>query len=118
MGLHCHKCGWGQDDFWSKDRKKGYSPFREDTIDWLFESLFKEKIHSDKYALADKGAKLADVVQDEQGYYVSGQEFVALELEAMARNIRNMHIKTFDEYKEVKDRLRCPGCLAQGLDLD
>jgi hypothetical protein len=36
--LHCHKCGWSQDDFWFPE---GYNPFRKDLVDNMKRCLFR-----------------------------------------------------------------------------
>ena len=107
--LHCHSCGWSQDDFW---REGGYNP-----ISWLsdFEKdLFKEKIHLDSEYFAD------DIIpnQDEKGFWIRGKDFVAQELERVARNIRNMAIPTDEHWQAVKEGFKCPKCGSPEWDID
>src|SRR3990172_8389188 len=94
--LHCHNCGWSQDDFWAKD---GYNPFRQDIVNNLIEMLFEEEINVDRDYLADSGVKFRDVetASGVTGGYISGQEMVALVLERKARSIRNMLVKTNED---------------------
>ena len=45
--LHCHNCGWSQDDFWSRDITS-YHPFRDDIVAHLRLSLFQDKVYFDR----------------------------------------------------------------------
>lgn len=100
--LHCHTCGWSQDDFWSKD---GYNPFRSDIVDHLRDSLFKDNIHLGAY-------------DDQPEMNLSGQEYVARELIEMAKNIRLMYIKTEEEFQLIKKDFACPDCGSSDWDID
>jgi hypothetical protein len=115
--LHCHNCGWSQDDFWSEDNK-GWSPFKPDRMAEYKKDLFREKIHMDLECLASLGAHLKVVKKDEKGWYISGQEYVALELERKARSIRNMFLRTYEDWEKVKNIIRCPRCDKGNWDID
>ena len=112
--LHCHTpgCEWSQDDFWEPN---GYSPFRPDIMRSFHEDLFKEKMYFDRPALEEMGI-LYD--EDEHGCFCTGTDYVAWELERRARRIRNMLVKTYDEFKAKKDSLVCPRCGKQNWDID
>ena len=99
--LHCHGCNnWGQDGFWSKE---DYNPFRQDIIDHLKECLFKDEIVTDPVT----------------GYgTISGTEFVARQLEQLAASIRNMQVKTDEDWKRVRDTWRCPECGSDDWGID
>jgi uncharacterized protein (DUF2126 family) len=100
--LHCDSigCGWSQDDFWSPD---GYNPFRQDIIDWLKACLFKDIIELD----------------GEEGHQrFTGTEFVAREIEKMAKSIRHMNIKTDDDWNKMKSEWACPRCGQKNWDID
>jgi len=113
--LHCHtkNCGWSQDDFWDQN---GYTPFREDIIKYLEKSLFKEKIYFDKYFFEEN--PYIPYWKDEKGWYCTGKDMVACNLENRARRIRNMLVKTEEEFIEKKDTLVCPCCGKQNWDID
>ncbi len=98
--LHCHGCGWSQDDFWSKE---GYTPLTSDYVNWLKGCLFEDKIESDP--VTGSGT-------------ISGTELVVQKLEEMAKVIRNMNVKTEEEWKKVKGHWRCPECGSLSWDID
>lgn len=82
--LHCHNCNWEQDDFWEEG---GYNPFRPDLIEYLKGMLFRDKVG-----------------------WQDHQTGVVRDLERKARNIRNMKVKTWEDWEKVKDTWRCPEC--------
>lgn len=98
--LHCHNCGWEQDDFW---HGRDY-PIQQDHIEWLRDLLLQDttKIQIDGGPLQKMDTR----------------EVVALELERMAKRIRNMYIKTHEEFKKVKDKFVCPKCKSKAWDVD
>ena len=109
--LHCHNCNWSQDDFWNKE--KGWNPI--DSLKDFREYIFEDKMHFDKYAIEDMGL---EPKRDEEGYYITGQEYVANQLRATANSIENMALKTNEEWKKVKDTFVCPECGSKNLDID
>lgn len=111
--LHCHACNWCQDDFWSEH---GYTPLRRDTIDWLKSLLFKEKISLDTYLCIEQ--KIPILVENGGICDVDPREFVANELERIAKRIRNMNVKTYEEWNKVEDNWRCPKCGSNKWDID
>ena len=111
--LHCHSCNWSQDDFWDKD---GYSPLKEVLILFLKDNLFKDKIYVDPTFSQDNQDLI--VHKDEKGHYVTGQEYVAHDLMKRARSINNMAVRTYDEWKKVKDTFTCPKCGSKNWDID
>ena len=111
--LHCHtpNCNWSQDDFW----EGGYTPFREDIIKNMKENLFKDKIYMDRWFLEENSIPHHT---DKKGPYCKGVDLVAFELERTAKSIRNMLVRTYDEFKKNKDKLVCPKCGKQNWDID
>jgi len=108
--LHCHSCGWSQDDFW---RKGGYNP-----ISWtadLEESLFKDKIYLDPDFFGN--SKILPK-EDADGLYITGREFVIIELERIIGIIKNMSILTYEEWEKVKNTFKCPNCGESNWDID
>jgi len=111
--IYCDNCRWGQDDFWSPD---GYNPFRPDLINDLKDSLFKDKIYIDEWYFKETG--LSNYSKDEKGYYISGTDFVAHELERKAKNIKHMVVKTNEEWKKIRDTFVCPECGSDNIGMD
>ena len=115
--LHCHNCGWSQDDFWEKD---GYNPFRQDIMDWLKEKLFEDFVYMDRNYVEDMldlGLAVRFRLTD-KGCQIKTTDFVATELRRIAHSIQNMHIKTLDEWEEVKPVIKCPRCNKRDWDID
>ena len=102
--IHCNKCDWEQDDFWQLG---GYTPFRRDIIEDLEKSLFKDKIHFDKYFIEEMGLT---PLKDEEGYYISGKNYVAYDLLRRAKRILNMRLRTREEWKKARLWFKCPKC--------
>jgi hypothetical protein len=113
--LHCHSCGWSQDDFW--EPSPGYNPFRADFIKDLEKSLFENKIEFDK-GFIERNPNVRHTIGKDGKIYIKGTEYVALVLERKAKQIRNMNVKTFDEWKKIKDTWKCPKCGAHNPDID
>ena len=105
-GFDCHNCNFSQDDFWDKE-KEGYSPFRPELMEDLRKMLFEDRVYFDKFVLEDFDLP---ILQDEKGYYAIGTEFVARKLELKAKSIRNMKVRTNEEWEEVKASFVCPEC--------
>lgn len=99
--LHCHNCGWSQDDFWSED----YNPLNNDVIRWLGEALMRDTIES------DEGPRVGVIEID-------SRMFVSRALGRLRQKIRGMRWKTLEEWMKVKDTAVCPGCGNGDLDID
>ena len=119
--LHCHgrlqdgtECGWGQDDFWEID---GYNPisFLQKDSD-LNNNLFREKMYFDKWFFQDNPS--IPHKEDEKGLYCSGRDYIIWELRRKANNIERMLVPTWEEWKEVRDTLKCPRCGGDDWDID
>ena len=102
--VRCLSCDWMQDDFYNLN---GYTPLRQDIIDWLRPKLF---------------SPIEVWVNEQNGEdeVVTGSEFVARELEKMVKSIRGMAVITEKEFLErVKDNLwRCPSCGSKKWTID
>jgi len=94
--LHCHGCGWSQDDFWSLD---GYNPLSEYSMAELRCDLFKDKIKLDQGTM-------------------TGREFVVMELKQVIARIETMKVMTDEEWQEVKYLWACPECKSNDWDID
>lgn len=113
--LHCHQCGWSQDDFWDPEE---YNPFRQDLIENLKEMLFKDKIYLDRFILEDMDLP---VRIDDGGCYALGKEYVARKLELKAASIRGMVYPTYESAIKAREEgtIRCPSCGSEDeLDID
>jgi hypothetical protein len=130
--LHCHKCGWSQDDFWSET----YSPLSRLIEDGLLSSLLSEKWlvvdadwlrHSgilfkdvrvsrlvrqrDEYEPTLFGQPESALVECEQ-YEVEPRAYIVEELRRRAKNIEDMRWRTHAEWKKDYDsgKAKCPRC--------
>ena len=100
--LHCHKCGWSQDDFWDKS----YNAIRF-LLNWE-EELLNEKFH-----------QLFPGELDTKG--MTYQEVIARDLERHAKTIRNMKWQTREDFDiDYKKRAAmCPDCgSSEDFDID
>lgn len=138
--LHCHGCGWQQDDFWSED---GYNPFRNDHIEWLKELLFRdEPMAMDKWWIdeAEIPYQTREVTEEapEGGWKVLSESdrdpkaprtylrhevlpkhMVVHGLRRMARSIENMMWRTEAEWKAAGGmNAPCPRCGESHWDID
>ena len=98
--LHCHSCGWEQDDFWDER----YNPLRC-PLDWE-DMLLNENL--DDLFPGDP------VLHGE----ITKRELIARDLERNAQKIRNMKYKSLNEFKDDKENSICPNCGAPDLDID
>jgi hypothetical protein len=102
--IYCNSCDWQQDDFYHPE---GYTPLRQDVIEWLRSKLFSPiEIYPDMINGEDE--------------VVTGPEFVARELERIAKSIRSMVVFTESEFMErVRDGTwRCPKCGSKKWSID
>ncbi len=130
--LHCHACGWVQDDFWSK---QGYNPFRQDIVDNWKNLLFRDQIPLDKSLIDEmklpykeyeeiiqldpvKNKNGIEFAGFEMNYYVDTKKFIAYELRRLADRIENMEVKTEEEFMKIKNTWVCPVCGSKDWDTD
>jgi len=102
--VHCHLCGWSQDDFYSPD---GYNPIKvlKDWNDALFGPKLDKQFTDDSTFVRENGS-------------ITTREVIAREYEKMASRIRNMKWVTWEEYKQDPNKV-CPKCQsANHLDID
>ena len=89
--VHCHECGWQQDDFWSE----AYNPIR-----YLL-NLESDLLNFDK---------LDDQWGDNLG---TRREVIAKALESAAKNVRGMRF-----LRPPAAGTCCPNCGEKALDVD
>lgn len=101
--LHCHACGWEQDDFWSE----GYNPIKSlaDWQDSLLEKDIDGQFTDDSYFIKEHGN-------------ITLREVLAQEFEKGARRIRDMVYRTEQEFREKNPERNCPKCGKHDLDID
>lgn len=93
MYLHCHKCGWSQDDFWEDGC---YNPLRY-MLNW-------EEQLIEKFNEPFPGEK------DTEG--MTYGQVIAREMENGAKQIRQMKWARHEDFKEArkKGEAICPEC--------
>ncbi len=118
--LHCHTkdCGWSQDDFWSIG---GWNPITAVKRNDHEENLFKEKVYLDRNTFEDINKYLPEPLpywKDEQGWYTKGQYLQAHHFYQLYQRCMSMNVKTYEEWKQVKDTWKCPKCGQHHPDID
>ena len=148
LHCHTKNCGWSQDDFWNKDgytpfRKDLIETWQKDIFkdkvyadEWWFIDIGL----APQYDLVElipepEPPKITEIIDDKKRqkhedcyhdgvqthyrkYWVKGTCYVAALMERKARNIKNMLVRTYEEFKEKKDTLVCPRCGKQNWDID
>ncbi len=113
--LHCHtkNCGWSQDDFWDEN----YNPVNFSQDSDLFKNLMSDKLYFlDENSLKEMGIKY---YKDEGNkIYFYGGDYVIWKLQRRINRISRMIVKTYKEFLERKDTLKCPRCGLQNFDID
>jgi hypothetical protein len=82
----------------------------------LSEDLLKERIYFE--SMFFDSSELQYYIDEKGKPYCKGTDYVAWNLEKRAKRIRNMFVKTYDEYRANKDKLFCPRCGQQNWDID
>jgi len=103
--LHCHKCGWQQDDFYSGS----YNP-AEYLLNWN-EYLFGK--HRDRLDL--QFSDDAEFLRENGP--ITTREVLARGFEKFARRIRNMKWITNEDFINDPNKI-CPRCGSDQLDID
>ena len=107
MYLHCHSCGWSQDDFYSED---GYNPAR-------YLASWNDCLCGDEADKIDKQFSDDSEFLHNNGP-ISTREVIAREYERFAKRIREMKFVTYEQWIAEKDEAVCPKCGAQDFDID
>jgi hypothetical protein len=102
--LHCHSCGWEQDDFYSVDY---YNPVNS-LKDWMSD-LCNRDIDAPFTNCASFIAENGNLTL---------REVIAREFEKYADNIRNMKWVTSKQWERDKANAVCPKCGSRELDVD
>lgn len=96
--VHCHECGWSQDDFWTES----FNPVRF-LLNWeqdLLEKDLDEQFTNDASFIEENGD-------------ISRREVIARACERAAAKIRGMHFMAYPDMSTAK----CPQC-GHALDVD
>lgn len=96
--VHCHSCGWSQDDFYSMD---GYNP-----------TSFLKSLNKDLCGDIDRKIRVNDGKTE-----TTMRKYIAKMYEDYARRIRKMKWVTYDKFRNDPDKI-CPICGSTNLDLD
>lgn len=99
--LHCHSCGWQQDDFWNKT----YNPIRY-LLNWEDNLLTKnldEQWTDDRNIIKETGCK-------------TWREIIVKNIEDAAQSVREILFRTQDDFNN-KD-VKCPNCGDINWDID
>jgi hypothetical protein len=96
--VHCHKCGWSQDDFWSKS----YNPLK-----FAYEN-------NEKYILDDLDKTTEFDPNTFSGIKshieITYREWMARDLERRANTIREMIYPTKEIFDQKNPGKKCPMC--------
>lgn len=103
--LHCHSCGWQQDDFYDEHYNPAIS-----LSDWN-DNLFGEKRHKLDKQFTD------DAFFVKENGPITTREVIARAYEKYARRIRNIKWVTYEDFKNDPDK-KCPECGSEDLDID
>lgn len=134
--LHCHSCGWSQDDFYTKnynfitkmidDFKWTCKPrvikFDGSVMDfkkelWTPIIIWKKKrlFEYGKVIPHSNSNETQRVVTD---YCVFSWNWMLVEFERNIRSFLNMKWYTLDKWNRVKDNAVCPKCGNKNFDID
>ncbi|MFW5895531.1 MAG: hypothetical protein ACOCT9_02185 [archaeon] len=98
--LHCHNCGWSQDDFWDED----YNPLSN-----LTGKNEKDLLNKD----LDKV-----VYQNNQGKKITLRKHITNQLSKSINKINKMKYRTREEFEKKNPEKKCPRCHKKSLDID
>ena len=103
MYVHCHHCGWEQDDFWDEH----YHPLRFDAfqVAQLLEGDLEASVDWDDYLKKQTGVE-------------TNREALLHSLEQHCERVENMRWRTLKEFRERNPGLICPICKRASLDVD
>jgi hypothetical protein len=102
--LHCHTCGWEQDDFYTED---GYNPANslQSWMKQLCGDKIDEPFSDDAEFLRENGN-------------ISTREVIAREFDKFARRIRKGKWFTYEQFKKEGSKAVCPNCGNRNFDID
>lgn len=104
MFVYCRKCGWSQDDFYSRD---GYNPTK-----------FLIGLNEDLFGDLDKIVHFEELVDGKPLYPdITVREWIARYYEEYAKRIREMKWVTADDFYNDPNKV-CPKCGSDDLSTD
>lgn len=121
--VHCHVCGWSQDDFYDKD---GYNPLRVNWMGHYADSLLEDRIDitetmreyfeyvKDESAYFGKGSPWSNFnpnICDKEGdtWFMNGRDYVVWNLRNLADRFEQQRWMTREEWLNSEDQ-SCPNC--------
>lgn len=105
--IHCHNCGWQQDDFYGEH----YNPARS-LKDW------DEVLFGEERGKLDQPFPCDPEFVRENGE-ITYREIIAREYEKYAARIRRMRWVTLEDFRnEKEENQKCPACGSTDLDMD
>jgi len=142
--LHCHSCGWEQDDFWDlfvyyKWRKKwwkrlcfGYNPIRNVwySVKWLWKPRWislDEWIINDIQKYTNRKAKIRILnrslahnnrIIEYKEHQVFSWSWLIIEIVKEWKKFRNQRWWTWKSWQKAKDTAVCPKCGSRNFDID
>lgn len=135
--LHCHKCGWEQDDFWSFELRWSTRPFGYNPLSCIIESVYwlirPRYIGMDKWIIDDINSRFVRVrIRDKINDFTNNIEMTEIyeihswallwwEIKKNIRKFRNMKWWTYRAYKYDKylQIAECPKCKSKtDFDMD
>jgi len=116
--LHCHSCGWEQDDFWDAN---GYHPFRQDILGNLIKHMI-DGVNGRRAVIMDISfAKDIEIpykkIAGRSSVEVDFRDYLVWELGRIAHKIKKMCWVTDDDFRNAPNKL-CPSCGSDNLDID
>ena len=109
--LHCHNCGFSQDDYWSKN---GWNPIKafQNDLDDLIDKDLDEVVGMDSAWLTKEVNGYKDYEK------ITRRELVLYHLWQIENRIKRMVYRTPQELKEKNPERKCPKCGEKKLDED
>ena len=114
--LHCHSCGWSQDDFYTK----AYNLWTKikDDLKWYCRPRL---ISFDDYFLVERTKNTEVPVltfKTKRGTVCFSWNFLILEIINDLKVYHQMKWKTLEQWEREKDKAVCPKCGARNFDID
>ena len=108
--LHCHNCGWSQDDFWTEN----YNPItflEKNYKDDLLNKDLDKIVKMDKNFFRENSWFFKESPEIEQSKFTQ-RRYLIYQLSKAIKKIEKMEYKTEDEFRAARERkeFKCPVC--------
>ncbi len=118
--VHCHECGWQQDDFWSKPGD-GYNPLRPDLVDFR-RDLIEMAVKGEKFESGISLVREQNLPYEKKDgkILVDPLDLLAHAFHSLGRRMEKMEWVTEQDFKEAREagEAQCPECGSEHLDID